>query len=109
MRRILVDAARRHNAAKRGGALNRLDAAEVPLAAPPTPDADELIALDAALDRFAAAHPEKAELVKLRYFAGLTIDEAATALGISPATAKRHWAFSRAWLYRAMSGGPENP
>jgi RNA polymerase sigma factor (TIGR02999 family) len=105
MRRILVDAARRRNATKRGGALNRLDAAEVPLAAP-EPPADDLLALDAALDRFAAAHPEKAELVKLRYFAGLTIDEAAAALGVSAATAKRHWAYARAWLYRALQDAP---
>lgn len=104
MRRILVDAARRRDAAKRGGALNRLDADEVPLAAPDPPPADDLLALDAALDRFAAEHPEKAELVKLRYFAGLTIEEAATAQGVSPATAKRHWAFARAWLFRAVSG-----
>jgi RNA polymerase sigma factor (TIGR02999 family) len=104
MRRILVDAARRRNAAKRGGALNRLDAAEVPLAAPEQPPIDDLLALDAALDRFAAEHPQKAELVKLRYFAGLTIEEAALALDISPATAKRHWAYARAWLYRAVTG-----
>ena len=57
-----------------------------------------------ALDRFAAIDPQKAELVKLRYFAGLTIEEAADALGISPATAKRYWNYSRAWLFRAVAG-----
>ena len=57
----------------------------------------------AALDQLAEAHPEKAELVKLRYFAGLTADQAAAALGISPSTADRHWAYARAWLRRAMS------
>jgi DNA-directed RNA polymerase specialized sigma24 family protein len=63
------------------------------------------VALDVALDRLAKRHPEKARLVNLRYFAGLTIDEAATALGISPATADRHWAYAKAWLYREVSKG----
>jgi RNA polymerase sigma factor (sigma-70 family) len=101
MRRILVEAARRKKAEKHGGGLNRLDAAELPIAAPePTED---LVALDEALTKFAEIEPQKAELVKLRYFAGLTIEEAADALGISPATAKRHWTYSRAWLYQAIS------
>ncbi|HYH63698.1 MAG TPA: ECF-type sigma factor [Urbifossiella sp.] len=103
MRRILVDAARRRAAVKRGGGLERVELADV--AAPEGVPAEELLALDAALDRFAAEHPEKAELVKLRYFAGLTQDEAAAALGVSAATAKRHWAYARAWLYRAVGGG----
>ena len=100
IRRILVDNARRKRAVKHGGGLNRHDAADVPLAAPEP--AEDLVALDEALDRFAAVEPTKAELVKLRYFAGLTIEEAAAALGISPATAKRHWAYSRAWLFREV-------
>ena len=78
----------------------------LPIAAPPVDD--DLVALDEALTRFAQVEPQKAELVKLRYFAGLTIEEAAEALGISPATAKRHWAYSKAWLFQAMGGGGKN-
>lgn len=100
MRRILVDAARKKRSAKHGGAMTRRDADEVPLAAPQPPE--DLIALDEALTRFAAIEPQKAELVKLRYFAGLTVEQAADALGISPATAKRHWAYSKAWLFQAL-------
>ena len=102
MRRILVESARRKNAVKHGGKLHRLDAADVTLAAPALDD--DLVALDSALDRFAACDPEKAQLVKLRYFAGLTIEQAADALGISPATAKRYWTYSKAWLFRAIEG-----
>lgn len=102
MRRILVENARRKKAEKHGGGLNRHDAAEVPIAAPEP--VEDLVALDEALDRFAAIDPQKAELVKLRYFAGLTIEEAAEALAISPATAKRYWTYSRAWLFQAISG-----
>ncbi|MFO0802746.1 MAG: sigma-70 family RNA polymerase sigma factor [Gemmataceae bacterium] len=101
MRRILVDAARRKQTEKHGGDRIRLDAAELPLAAP-QPD-DELLAVDEALSRFAKLEPQKAELVKLRYFAGLTIGQAADALGLSPATAKRHWAYSRAWLFDQLT------
>ncbi len=102
MRRILVDAARKKRAAKHGGAMHRHDTDEVPITAPEP--VEDLVALDEALDRFAAIEPQKAELVKLRYFAGLTIEEAADALGISPATAKRHWAYSKAWLFQAIEG-----
>jgi RNA polymerase sigma factor (TIGR02999 family) len=102
MRRILVESARRKSAAKHGGGLNRHDAAEFPVAAPEPQE--DLVALDEALDKFAAIEPQKAELVKLRYFAGLTIEQAADALGISPATAKRYWAYSKAWLYQAIEG-----
>jgi RNA polymerase sigma factor (TIGR02999 family) len=102
MRRILVEAARKKKAAKHGGNLKRHDAAEVPLAAPEPQE--DLVALDEALDKFAALDPQKAELVKLRYFAGLTIEQAAEALGISPATAKRHWNYSKAWLFQQISG-----
>ncbi len=103
MRCILVEAARRKKAAKHGGGLRRQDANDLPIAAPPVDD--DLVALDEALTRFAQVEPQKAELVKLRYFAGLTIEEAAEALGISPATAKRHWAYSKAWLFQAMGAG----
>jgi RNA polymerase sigma factor (TIGR02999 family) len=102
IRRVLVDRARAKRADKRGGARHRHDVHELPVAAP-QPD-DDLLALNDALDRFAELEPQKAELVKLRYFVGLTIEEAADALGISPATAKRHWAYSKAWLFAALSG-----
>jgi len=106
MRRILVEAARRKKAAKHGGGRYRHDANDLPIAAPPVDD--DLVALDEALTRFAQVEPQKAELVKLRYFVGLTIEETAEALGISPATAKRHWAYSKAWLFQAMGGGEKN-
>jgi RNA polymerase sigma factor (TIGR02999 family) len=103
MRRILVEHARRRGRLKRGGGMKRvqLDAAELTIDQPP----DELIALDEALEKLAEEHPEKAHLVKLRYFAGLTIEEAAQALGIGTSTADRHWAYARAWLYRQMAEG----
>jgi len=100
IRRILVEQARRRRAAKRGGDRGRA-ALDPDAVAAPVPD-DELLALHEALDGLAAAHPEKVELVKLRYFAGLTADEAAAALGISSSTADRQWAFARAWLGRAL-------
>jgi RNA polymerase sigma factor (TIGR02999 family) len=100
MRRILVEQARRRQALKRGGGAKR-GKVELEQIASPVPE-DELLALNDALTAFAEQHPEKAELVKLRYFAGLTADEAATALGISPSTADRQWAFARAWLKQAM-------
>jgi len=100
MRRILVEQARRRVAAKRGGGAVRAEVDPDRVAAP-APD-EELLALSEALDKLAAAHPEKAALVKLRYFTGLSADEAADALGISPSTADRHWAYARAWLKRAM-------
>jgi RNA polymerase sigma factor (TIGR02999 family) len=102
MRRILVERARRKKAVKHGGGRRRLDAKTVALVAPENDD--DLVAIDDALDRLAALDPVKAELVKLRYFAGLTIQECAEALGISCATAKRYWAYSRAWLFEQVSG-----
>jgi RNA polymerase sigma factor (TIGR02999 family) len=103
MRRILVENARRKKAAKHGGGRQRVDSDTVAIA---TPELDEdLEAIDEALEIFAKRDPIKAELVKLRYFAGLTIEEAADALGISAATAKRYWTYSRAWLYQQVSGG----
>jgi RNA polymerase sigma factor (TIGR02999 family) len=106
MRRILVDAARRKRAGKHGGGVRRHDATEIHIAAPQAPE--DLVALDEALDRFAAIDPRKADLVKLRYFVGLTIEQAAEALGISPATAKRHWTYSKAWLFRAIGEATDN-
>ena len=101
MRRILVESARRKKAEKHGGGRNRRDAAEISIAAPEP--AEDLVSLDEALEQFAAIEPAKAELVKLRYFAGFSIEEAAAVLEISPATAKRHWAYSRAWLFQQLS------
>ncbi len=108
MRRILVDNVRRKRRPKHGGDRKRVELDEALSLAEPR---DDLLALDEALTRLAAEEPVKAELVKLRYFAGLSLEEAAACLGISPATAKRYWAVARAWLYAALSGpaegGPE--
>ena len=101
MRRILVDNARRRRRLKRGGDLRRLDWEKLELTVNEPPD--ELIGLDEALNRLAQEHPQKAQLVNLRYFGGLTHEEAAQALGISTSTADRHWAYARAWLYRQMA------
>ena len=101
MRRILVDHARAHARDKRGGGvvMTSLDA---DLAAP---DRDvDVIALDQALERLAQIDPRQARLVELRYFAGLTIDEAAEALRISPGTLKREWVIAKAWLFRELQG-----
>ena len=97
MRRILIDIARRKQAARHGAGQPRLELDGVEIAAP-APD-EQLLAINESLDKLAAVEPQKAELVKLRYFIGLSIEEAASALGISPATAKRWWSYCRAWLY----------
>lgn len=98
MRRILVENARRKIARH-----NRVRRAEFAIENVSTPLTDErLLALDQALDRLAAVDPIKAELVKLRYFAGLTLDQAALALGVSPSSADRAWAFARAWIRREV-------
>jgi RNA polymerase sigma factor (TIGR02999 family) len=102
MRNVLIDHARRRNSLKRGGELSKVDCELAELAAP-IPD-DELLALHEALERLAEMDPIKAQLVELRYFVGLTNDEAARILGISPATADRYWAFARAWLQTAVRG-----
>jgi len=103
MRRILIDQARRKESLKRGGDRQRQDIEQVEIAAP-EPSLD-MLALDAALERFQRLDPSKAELVKLRYFAGLTIPQAAAALGISSTTADRHWAYARAWLHAELARG----
>jgi RNA polymerase sigma factor (TIGR02999 family) len=102
MRRILVDQARHRGRIKRGGgaARQRMDLANVELTVNEPPE--ELLAVDEGLTALAAQHPDKAQLVKLRYFAGLTIEEAAEAMGISVATANRRWAYARAWLFRYL-------
>ena len=100
MRRILIDHARQKRRTRHGGHRTRVPLSDVELAA--EAPADELLALDEALDRFAAKAPVKAELVKLRYFVGFSEEEAATALGISRATASRYWSYARAWLINAL-------
>jgi RNA polymerase sigma factor (TIGR02999 family) len=104
MRRILVENVRRKKTQKRGGDAERVPIDQIEIALP-TPD-DNLLALDEALDRLAAERPDVTELVKLRFFAGLTSDEAAETLGISPATAYRQWNYARAWLFRALADKP---
>jgi RNA polymerase sigma factor (TIGR02999 family) len=97
MRRILVDQARRKRSLKRGG--QQAQVALGDLAQPDGGDPLDLLALDEALQALQEQHPDKAELVKLRFFAGCTLEETADLLGISRATAQRHWSFARAWLY----------
>jgi RNA polymerase sigma factor (TIGR02999 family) len=96
MRRILITNARRKNAVKRGGDHQRADIDPAELAA--SIPSEQLLALNDSLDELTRRHPEKAQLVKLRYFGGLTVAEAADTLGISSTTAERHWAYARAWL-----------
>jgi RNA polymerase sigma factor (TIGR02999 family) len=96
MRRILVDSARRHGALKRGGDLRRIDLPELPGRGD---DPVDLLALDEALKDLERQHPQKAQVVKLRFFAGCTLEATAAMLGISRATAERHWAYARAWLF----------
>jgi RNA polymerase sigma factor (TIGR02999 family) len=114
MRRILIEHARRKRSLKQGGGRQRValgaDAeggGDGLLAiASPCDDVDDLLALDAALDRLAKDDPEKAELIKLLYFAGLNLEQAAAALSISRTSAYRRWAIARAWLYEAINGKP---
>jgi RNA polymerase sigma factor (TIGR02999 family) len=107
MRRILVEAARRKKRLKRGGDLQRVELEYVELAAP-IPD-DELLAVDEALDRLSQTDARAGELVKLCYFAGLTQEQAAKALGVSLSTAERKWAYARAWLFREIQKGQAAP
>jgi RNA polymerase sigma factor (TIGR02999 family) len=101
MRRILIERARSKQRTKRGGGRSRIELDEVcPVNLAPSED---LLALDEALTNLAAKAPAKADLVKLRYFAGLTLEEAAAAMDISPATAKRYWVSARAWLFDALN------
>ena len=100
MRHILIDSARRKRAARNGGGQVRVDIEDVQIAS--LADDDELLAVHDVLDTLAAEDPQKAELTKLRYFVGLTFEEAAEVLNISVATAKRHWAYARAFLYEEI-------
>jgi RNA polymerase sigma factor (TIGR02999 family) len=101
MRRILIDRARRRQALKRGGDRQHVSLDSIRLGVEPRPD--ELLALAEALAKLAEQDSLKAELVKLRYFAGLTAEDAARAIGVSPATARRYWAYARAWLRVELS------
>jgi RNA polymerase sigma factor (TIGR02999 family) len=105
MRRILVEQARRKRRLRHGGGRQRIDLDRAEPSAE-GPD-EELLALDEALGRLAAEEPAAAAVVKLRYFAGLTAEETAEALGVSVRTVNRHWAFARAWLYQRLSERPE--
>lgn len=97
MRRILVDAARSKASSKRGGQFNRIELPQV--IQPKKVEAVDLLALDEALQRLEQLHPEQAAIIKLRFFGGLGLEEAAKAAGVSRATAERRWAYARAWLF----------
>jgi RNA polymerase sigma factor (TIGR02999 family) len=102
MRRILVENARSKKADKRGGGRERVDLDLDHIAVPEL--REDLLALDEALDRLAATDPEAARLVQIRYFAGMTLEEAAQVLGVSPRTVDRLWAYARTWLFRSLRG-----
>ena len=103
MRRILIDRARRKKTQRHGGGYQRIQFEDFDLAAPSADD--QLLAMNEALDKLALEHPIQAELVKLRYFAGMTNEEVSKVLGISVSTAKNYWTFSRAWLLKEIEGG----
>ena len=103
MRRILIERARRKLAVRHGGGQELLDVDEIEIAAPAQQD-EELLAVHEALEKFAAEDRDKAEFVKLRYFVGLTLEQAAEVLGISESTAKRWWIYARAWLHQEIKG-----
>jgi len=103
MRRILIDNARRKHALRHGGGQARVELEEADIAAPVNDE--QLLAVHEALDELAAEDPAKAELVKLRFFVGLSVEEAAEVLEVSVPTVKRHWAYAKAWLYRQMGDG----
>ncbi|MHC4385325.1 MAG: ECF-type sigma factor [Planctomycetota bacterium] len=107
MRRILVERARRRRRLKHGGDRKRVPLVEV--VSPPRGSAVDLIALDNALERLRGVDPRKADIVKLRYFAGLSVEETAKALGLSPRTAKSEWRYARAWLYRELDAKEREP
>lgn len=102
MRRILIETARRKQRTKHGGEHQRVELQDADVVA--VPPMEDLLALDEALDELATYDPAKADLVKLRYFAGMTLEEAAEGLGISRATAARYWTYARTWLYDRIRG-----
>jgi RNA polymerase sigma factor (TIGR02999 family) len=107
MRRILVDAARTRGARKRGGAWKRIDLNRVELVGQAAPD--DLLELDDTLDKLARQDPQAAHLIKLRFFAGLSIEQASESLGLSRTTAYERWAFARAWLYNELKSPSGEP
>lgn len=108
MRRLLVERARARHAAKRGGAQVQVTLDDALLQDDGGPGLVDVMALDRALDELAALDASQARVVELRYFGGLSVEETAAAMGVSPATVKRHWTMARAWLLRAIDG-PETP
>jgi RNA polymerase sigma factor (TIGR02999 family) len=106
MRRILIESARRKGRLKRGGGGQRVELEGVDVAASGSPD--ELLRIDEAIDKLAAEDPQAASLVKLHYFAGVSVEEAAGMIGLPRSTAYEHWAYARAWLYREVHRGPES-
>lgn len=107
MRRILIDNARRKKAQKHGGHLEKVGVDDIPISSP-LPD-ERLLELQEALDRLAEKDPIKAKLVNLRFFAGMTLNEAAAILNISSTTADRYWAYARAWLHQEIASNNETP
>ena len=106
MRRILVDDARHRNRHKRGAGVKSEALDDLPVAATDTPlDAVDTIALDRALQELEKLDPDQARLVELRFFGGLTLEETATVMEVSPSTVKREWAIAKGWLYRELTGG----
>ena len=101
MRRILVENARRQHALKRGGGMERIDLPQLAKSAKDEPV--DLVALDDALKKLEALHPQKAQVVKLRFFAGCSLEETARMLGVARATAQRHWVYARAWLFGQLN------
>ncbi len=108
MRRILVEAARMRKQAKRGGGCDRVELSEE-VASTPEPNNVDHIALDDALTKLEGIDKRKADVVMMRYFAGLSVEETAAALNVSPATVKNDWAYAKAWLYKEMNQGCEEP
>ena len=106
MRRILIDHARAHQREKRGGTLHKTTLKDLPVFFPPE-ESEELIVLDRALDRLAEEYPRQSQVVELRYFGGLSVDEAAEVLNVSPKTVKRDWSLARAWLHREIRTGKQ--
>jgi RNA polymerase sigma factor (TIGR02999 family) len=106
MRRILVDHARRHLRDKHGGGTIHVALHETDAAAPATVDALDALALDRALHKLEQMDPDQGRIVELRFFGGLTVEETAAIVGVSPATVKRDWALAKGWLYRELTSGP---